>query len=155
GEGLSIEEIARRVGRHPSTVSYWVHAYGLRSVHAERHTPRGPLERNRLVGLVGRDLTGREIAAGGGPSPTTGRYWLQRYGLETTPRARNARPAPGTIGECPVHGMTRHVPRNDGRSACVKCRANAVTRWRQRAKRMLVAEAGGRCQCCGYDACVA
>jgi hypothetical protein len=30
-----------------------------------------------------------------------------------------------------------------------------VTRWRQRAKRLLVEEAGGACVACGYDRCVA
>lgn len=38
---------------------------------------------------------------------------------------------------------------------CVKCRAQAVTEWRRRAKRILVQEAGGVCILCGYGRCVA
>ena len=30
-----------------------------------------------------------------------------------------------------------------------------MTRWRRRAKEILVAEAGGCCSCCGYDRCLA
>ncbi|HEY3020782.1 MAG TPA: helix-turn-helix domain-containing protein [Solirubrobacteraceae bacterium] len=154
-EGVSIEEIARRVERHPSTVSYWMHSWGLRSAHADKHAPRGALGRAELVELIERDFTVREIAARVDRSPTTVRYWLQRYDLETTRRARRLRAEPNTIAECRVHGLTRHVARDDGRLACARCRAESVTRWRQRAKRILVAEAGGRCQCCGYDGCVA
>src|SRR4051794_588578 len=36
-EGVSVEEIARRVGKHPSTVAYWMRKHGVRSVQAERH----------------------------------------------------------------------------------------------------------------------
>ena len=34
-----------------------------------------------------------------------------------------------------------------------KCRAEAVARRRRKVKRILVAEAGGRCALCGYDRC--
>jgi transposase-like protein len=40
--GVSIEAIAREVGRHPSTVSYWARKHGLTSSHAARHAARGP-----------------------------------------------------------------------------------------------------------------
>jgi transposase-like protein len=50
--GRSIESIAREVGKHPSTVGYWVKKYGLRSQHAERHAARGGLARETLEPLV-------------------------------------------------------------------------------------------------------
>jgi hypothetical protein len=99
----------------------------------------------------------REIAAEVGRSPTTVRYWLQRHGLQTTTLARRAarrsaaasgqRRVPGV---CRLHGEAEHVLRADGRPRCARCATEAVTRWRRRAKAILVAEAGGRCQCCGY-----
>jgi hypothetical protein len=40
-EGLSLAAIGRRVGRHESTVAYWVGRYGLRAVRRDRHAARG------------------------------------------------------------------------------------------------------------------
>jgi 5-methylcytosine-specific restriction endonuclease McrA len=34
---------------------------------------------------------------------------------------------------------------------CLKCRSEAVAKRRRRLKQILVDEAGGRCQICGYD----
>jgi 5-methylcytosine-specific restriction endonuclease McrA len=36
----------------------------------------------------------------------------------------------------------------------LKCRSEAVTRRRRRVKQLLVREAGGACQACGYDRCI-
>ena len=52
GQGLSLAEIGRRVGRHEATVAYWLKKHGLRPVHRERHAPRGGLEREQLERLV-------------------------------------------------------------------------------------------------------
>jgi len=154
-EGASLEEMGRRVGRHPSTVSYWLRKHGLRPVQRERHAARGSLSRETLAELVAGDLTVREIAAEVGRSPTTVRYWLRRYELATTPAARRRTgAAPRLIGECPRHGRTAFVV-SRGWPRCARCRAEAVTRWRREAKRRLVDEAGGRCVACGYDRCVA
>ena len=124
-----------------------------------RYNARGAVPRERLAALVAQDLTVRAIAAEVDRSPTTVRYWLQRYGLRTSAVARRAattraktRQAPGL---CALHGETPHVVRADGHVTCVRCRADAVTRWRRRAKATLVAEAGGSCRCCGYDRCIA
>ena len=38
--GLSLESIGERVGRHPSTVAYWLDHHGLEAVNRERHAPR-------------------------------------------------------------------------------------------------------------------
>lgn len=154
-EGCSLEEIGRRVGRHPSTVSYWLRTHGLEAVGARRHTPRGALEKARLEKLVAENLSVRDIAVRLDRSYNTVRYWLRRYGLETTTVSRRAdEKLARSEMVCVVHGRTVHVRRTDGSYRCAKCRAGAVTRSRQRAKRALVEEFGGACALCGYDECI-
>ena len=83
-EGCSLEEIGRRVERHPSTVSYWLKKHGLDAAHRLRHLNRGGLERETLITLVAADMTVREIARELDRSTGTVRHWLRMYGLETT-----------------------------------------------------------------------
>jgi len=157
-EGASIEEIARRVERHPSTVSYWLRKYGLRSAHADKHTPKGPLDRDRLTGLVSQGLTTTEIAAALSTHRATVRRWMRRYGLETPHMSRrrvfgDARVdgAPLLEAVCSRHGRTTFQLRSDGASyRCLRCRCDAVSNIRRRRKERLVEEAGGKCQLCGY-----
>jgi transposase len=158
-EGLSVEEIGRRVGKHASTVSYWLEKYGLRSAYADKHAARGGVTREQLEALIARDLTVRQIAEELRRSATSVRYWLRRHGLETSYTARATR----TIGIgperilviCQEHGESEHIVREDGRPRCARCAARSVTRWRRRMKQILVDEAGGRCATCGYDRCLA
>lgn len=160
-EGCSLEEIGRRVARHPSTISYWLDHHGLRAVGSERHAPRGGLDRERLEPLVAKGLTVAEMAKVVDRGPTTVRYWLRFHGLETQRTAR--RRAAGRAGSvpprdveltCRVHGRTAHV-RRGGRYRCRRCASRQVTKFRQSVKARLVAEAGGKCEICGYDACMA
>ena len=151
--GRSIESIAREVGKHPSTVSYWVKKHGLRSRHTELHGRRGSLSRERLEALIARDLSTREIAADVGRSATTVNYWLRRYGLRTTATGgRPGRKTDVTVWPCDRHGGSPPAP--GLRTVCPGCRIEAVTAWRRRAKRILVEEAGGCCTLCGYARCV-
>jgi transposase-like protein len=52
GQGLSVEKIARRFGKHPSTVAYWVAKHGLVAPMREQHAAKGGIERERLEALV-------------------------------------------------------------------------------------------------------
>lgn len=154
--GLSVDAIAARAGLHSSTISYWLAKFGLRTARAAHHTPRGGLSREQLETLVGRDLTVRQIAEEVDRGAATVRYWLRVYDLKTTSAARRqARvemgTAPRALGHCPRHGIVTFVRSGTRSAKCVHCRAEAVSEWRRRAKRRLVAEAGGRCVTCGYD----
>jgi transposase len=156
-EGLSLEEIGRRVGRHPSTVGYWVRKHGLAAANAERHANTGGIARDRLEQLVARDLTVRQIAEELECCAATVRHWLKRHDLRTTAAARqHAKSSASADGRfeavCRHHGRTDFTVRRDGTSACLRCRAAAVSAWRRRVKEMLVEEAGGCCAICGYDA---
>ena len=152
--GRSMEAIAREVGRNPSTVSYWVKKHGLRSRHAYRRATGVGVARDRLEALVVAGMSTRKIAESLEVSQTTVRYWLKRYGLETTEVARRRMPRERLTGVCATHGVTEYRS-SGGRLMCGKCRAGAVSEWRRRAKRILVDDAGGGCALCGYDRCVA
>jgi transposase len=154
--GRSYEAIAREVGRHPSTVSYWARRHGLISAHAPRHAARGGIDRDALTALVEEGLSVRDIAARLQLSAATVRHWLREHGLQTH-RTRTQAPtddaeAGVAIRVCPSHGPTQFVRRGDNRGwRCLRCRSEAVTRRRQKVKDILVREAGGACAVCGYD----
>jgi transposase len=71
GEGLSLAVIGRRVGRHESTVAYWVAKYGQR--------------------LIATGLSISQIAESLDRKPGTVRHWLREYGLRTQGFARTVR----------------------------------------------------------------
>jgi transposase len=150
--GRSIADIAREVGRHPATVSYWINKHRLVSSHAAKHAARGGIAEADLRSLVERGLSIREIAAECRLSPATVRHWLRRFGLETQP----ARYAPrggrdALVRACCVHGWTTFRRAGSGGYRCSRCGQARVARRRRRTKEILVAEAGGACSLCGYD----
>jgi transposase-like protein len=152
--GQSIEAIAREVGRHPSSVAYWVHKDGLASMHAVRHAPCGGIERGHLLELIDEGLSIRGIADRLGVSYATVRHWLRKHGLETR-RSKRLKVVEAGPSEplllCPEHGVVPHVRGSDGYLRCRRCRTAAVVRRRARVRATLIAEAGGRCVRCGYD----
>jgi len=154
-EGRSIEAIAKEVGKHPSTVGYWVKKHGLRSEHARRHAARGGIDRETLRELVERGLSVRQIGDEIGMGFASVRHWLGKYGLRTDPLhyvRRDSDKPPSVPRECPRHGWTDYV-RSGARGfyRCPKCSMERVAARRRRIKEILVAEAGGRCRVCGYD----
>lgn len=160
GQGLSIERIAKRFGKDPSTVSYWMKKHGLVSHYRERHAARGGIERERLEALVHQGLTVGEIADALGLSKGTIRHWMRVYALRTA-RARGERVKIAKVAKeagllmvtmsCRHHGETDFVLEGRGYDRCRRRRAEAVVRHRQKLKAVLVQEAGGRCCVCGYD----
>lgn len=156
-EGLSLEQMGERAGRHASTMSYWLTKHGLRASGRDLHRARGRVPRERLAELVAADLSVRQIADRVDRSPATVQYWLRRYELQTTPAARARRVFPDRRerrpGTCHLHGDVEFVVDRRGTPLCPRCRLEAVARWRRRAKATLIEEAGGCCATCGYDAC--
>jgi transposase len=157
-EGLSVEQIAERIGRHPATVTYWLKKHNLKPLGHDRHSPNGKVDPERLRRLIEDGATIREAAAELSVGYSTVRHWLKRLDLETeTVRRRRdekrAR-ANGRLGVtrvCPKHGKRIFVVRSEGGYRCGKCRMAAVSNWRRRVKRRLVERAGGACELCGYD----
>ena len=130
--GRSIESIAREAGKAPSTVAYWVNKHGLTSTHAPRHAARGPIDREVLEALLAEGLTIRAMAERLGRSYAGVRHWLTKYEL-ATPRAvrlaetaeARATAAASVEATCPVHGVTRFIPRGPHGSS--GCRAPSAT----------------------------
>lgn len=156
-EGLSLAEIGRRVGRHESTVAYWLAQHGLKANGRERHAPKGALGREQLTELVDAGLSTSQIAEALGRTRTTVRHWLAEYGLRTQWAERRSALREGRRElrlRCATHGVTTY--RLSGRAGyrCAKCMSDAVSRRRRKVKQILVEEAGGRCRLCGYDRCV-
>jgi transposase-like protein len=160
-QGVSVEKIAERFARHPSTVAYWMRKHGLEAPNRAKHAAKGGIDRDVLEAYVEGGMTIAELAEAVGQSRTAVRYWLGRYGLKTQ-RARRAdvREQTRTAREegqntntrdCRHHGSTTFVIDATGRYRCRRCRSAAVSRRRRHVKRILVAEAGGCCRLCGYD----
>lgn len=157
-EGKSLERIARDRGVHPSTVANWAAKHGLRPPHAEKFARRGPPDRRLLERLVAEGATLRATAAALDRSTATVRYWLERWDIERPGRRRSSIPPDAPRDSemtCSRHGET--VFRLDSRRSyrCLRCRQEKVAERRRTVKRILVAEAGGRCTRCGYDRCTA
>ncbi|MDQ3571717.1 MAG: hypothetical protein M3383_02520 [Actinomycetota bacterium] len=157
-QGLSLEQIGLIVGRHLSTVGYWVGRFGLEANGAARHTPKGAIDYGLLADLVSRGLKLREIATTVDRSISTVRYWLRKYELDAPRVARRfeitraiEKGRRTLMRECATHGWTIFVIENSGRTRCRQCRMDRVSEWRRRTKAKLVAEAGGQCALCGYD----
>jgi transposase len=160
-QGLSLEEIGRRVGKHASTVGYWVQKHGLIAANKERHAARGAIPREDLERMINAGLSLRRIAREVDRSLAAVRHWVRAYGL-ATPRMRRLERATAAREtgqrraslECSRHGLTDHRADRSGRFRCVRCASEQVSNRRRRIKQILVEEAGGECVLCGYDAFV-
>jgi len=159
-EGKSLEAIGKKVGKHESTVSYWLKKYGLEAAQAEKHAAKGAPSKEELERLLAAGLSLRQIAEELNRGLATIRHWICKYGLETERSAR-LRESKDACREgskkvhlnCPKHGSSTFVARADGKFRCGRCRAEAVTKRRRVLKRILVEEAGGKCMLCGYSRC--
>jgi len=155
-EGMSLEAIGKRVGKHESTVSHWMKKYGLEATRAEKHAAKGGIEKEELERLLVYGLSLREIAERLDRSLATVRHWMGKYELSPNPRRRRGT-GDGSRemnSRCPHHGETTFVREGRGYYRCKRCRVEATVRRRHRVKRILVEEAGGRCVLCGYSRCL-
>jgi DNA-binding CsgD family transcriptional regulator len=164
-QGLSLPQIGELTGRDPSTVGYWVQKHGLIANGNARFSPRGGLTREQLEPLVKEGATLQEMARALDRSISTISRQLKKHGLKVTRRggphpsvsredleAARAAGLRSVSGRCREHGETEFaLVGSDMHPRCKKCRAEAVARRRRKVKEILVAEAGGCCQVCGYD----
>jgi DNA-binding CsgD family transcriptional regulator len=127
-EGLSLEQIGKRVGCNPSTISYHLKKRDLTPVNQGRHANRGAISRAALAVLVEEGLSLRQMAAQLDRSPSTIRYWIGRYGLKTAgmglrkPELREAKEKGVRYIEshCQHHGLTKFILENRGYYRCMR-----------------------------------
>jgi len=157
-KGMSLDAIGAAAKRDPSTVSYWLKKHGLVAAGQARHAPKGNVDRERLCVLLDQGMSIRSAAEELGIGYSTVRYWIRRLGLETermvrreeSEMAREAGLSKAYL-RCPRHGHTTFFARSEGGFRCAKCNTAAVSERRRAVKRMLVEEAGGRCEICGFS----
>jgi transposase len=154
-EGMSLEAIGKRVGKHESTVSHWMKKHGLKAAKAEKHAAKGAPSKEEMEGLLAAGLSLREVAQRLDRSLATVRHWMKRYELKSNPRRkRGSENGPReAISRCKHHGETGFVREGRGYYRCKRCRIERVSQRRRQIKRKLVEEAGGKCLICGYDRC--
>lgn len=154
-EGMSLEAIGTRVGKHESTISYWLKKHGLEAARAEKHNAKGAPSKEEMERLLAAGLSLREIADRMDRGFSTIRHWMERYELKPNPRRKRESEdgSRETISRCKHHGDTGFVREGRGYYRCKRCRAERVSQRRRQIKRMLVEEAGGKCLICGYDRC--
>lgn len=158
-QGMSLSEIGVLVDKDHTTVGYWVKKHGLKAANQGKFAPRGGIAEEVLELLMDEGASLHEMAEELDRSVSTVRYWLNVYGFGTTRggRRRKEVAAARAAGvkrlrrECPRHGLTEYTLQRRGRYICNKCRSEAVARRRRKVKEILVKDAGGRCQLCGYD----
>jgi hypothetical protein len=161
-QDVSVEEIGRRFRKDPSTVAYWMKKFGLEAPNRERYAAKGGIEHAALVAMVADGMSIAEIAAAVQRGKSSVRYWLGRYGLRTHGDRRAVEAAQAResgmleiMRECSRHGTSTFIIEGRGYHRCKQCRQDGVSEHRRAVKLTLVAEAGGRCLLCGYDACPA
>jgi len=154
-EGMSLEAIGKRAGKHESTVSYWLKKHGLEAARAEKHSAKGAPSKEEMERLLAAGLLLREIANQMDRSFSTIRHWMGQYELNPNPRRKRGSEdgSRETIARCKHHGETRFVREGRGYYRCKRCRIERVSQRRRQIKRKLVEEAGGKCVICGYDRC--
>ncbi|HET9152763.1 MAG TPA: hypothetical protein VFN85_01445 [Solirubrobacterales bacterium] len=155
-EGMSLEGIGKRVGKHESTVSYWLKKHGLVAARAEKHSAKGAPSKEEMERLLAAGFSLREIAQRLDRSWATVRHWMGKYELKPTPRRKRGAgdDSREVVSRCEHHGETSFVREGRGYYRCKRCRVEATVRRRHRLKRILVEEAGGKCILCGYSGCV-
>jgi transposase len=155
-EGMSLEAIAQSVGKHESTVSYWLKKHGLEAARAEKHKAKGAPSKEEMERLLAAGLSLREVAQLLDRSLATVRHWMGKYELKPNPRRRRGAEdgSREMVSRCQHHGETSFVREGRGYYRCKRCRVEATVRRRHRLKRILVEEAGGKCILCGYSRCV-
>jgi transposase len=155
-EGMSLEAIGKCLGKHESTVSYWLKKHGLEAAKAEKHASKGAVSKDELERLLAAGLSLREIARRTNRSLATIRHWVGRYELKSSPRRKRGVEdgSREMMSSCRHHGETLFVREGRGYYRCKRCRVEATVRRRHRLKRVLVEEAGGKCILCGYSRCV-
>jgi hypothetical protein len=153
---MSLQAIGEQVGRHPSTVGYWLKKHGLSATGKVRHSPNDAVDPDRVPSLVEEGLY---QANGCGV-----RGWLFDHALlgstaglgdRSSGASEGGRTCKGSRASQGIHKVPqawsrRFFARREGGFRRSKCNTVAVSERRREVKRRLVQEAGGCCRICGF-----
>src|SRR3954471_24727069 len=139
-EGMSLEAIGKRTGKHESTVSYWLKKHGLEAVRAEKHGAKGAPPKDEMERLLAAGLSLRAIAHRMDRSLATIRHWMRKYEMEPNPRRKRGSEdgSREAVSRCKHHGETSFVREGRGYYRCKRCRVERVSQRRRQIKRKLV-----------------
>jgi len=128
-EGMSLEAIGKQVGKHESTVSYWLKKHGLAAAQAEKHAAKGAPTKEELERLLAAGRSLRAIAHEMDRSLATIRHWMKRYELKPNPRRKCGieNGSREMVSRCKHHGETGFVREGRGYYRCKRCRIERVS----------------------------
>jgi hypothetical protein len=113
-----------------------------------------------LAELVRNGATLDDVAVTLGVDRAGARRLLHERGLQTrrmrvlsANREARVSGASEVMRHCSRHGSSPFRADARGTYRCMACNAERVATRRRRVKEILIVEAGGRCQLCGYDRC--
>lgn len=106
-EGMSLEAIGKRVGKHESTVSYWLKKHGLEAARAEKHMAKGAPSKEEMERLLAAGLSLREIARRLDRSLATIRHWADKERVAQRRRSIKRKLVEEAGGKCLLCGYDR------------------------------------------------
>ncbi len=113
------------------------------------------MDEQKLIDLISRKFTQREIAVELEVGQSTVRWWLKKYGLQTIRGPKGKLPKDyqkprrcncGEIDPTKFYGNKSQV--------CAKCHSNYTLERGRKQQQKAIDYLGGKCQDCGYKACV-
>jgi hypothetical protein len=112
------------------------------------------MERKKLENLIRKNYSIRKIAKELSKTPSTIRYWLDKFGLKTS-KAKGGKYCCKLCGETSKKKMANKGGGRISYSICKSCHSSENTKRGRERKKMLVEHKGGSCIVCGYSKCIA
>jgi len=107
------------------------------------------MDKTILEDFIQQGLSQRGIASAVGKSQGSVKHWLKKYGLKTKTEKEYR-------CKCGETNREKFVNQGGGRrsySCCKKCHARYTIERFRKYKLQAIEYKGGKCVCCGYDAC--
>ena len=159
-KGLTSKQIAQQLGIGTSTAKGHIRDYGLKTIFKKE---RIPIDKEKLEKLIALNYSTYKIATELKCGQTNVRYWMNMFGLKTTPISKYGnKMTKYKIGDekvCPKCNRKLLICKENfyiKKSGCVHswCKQcnNQITFQRQKQMKIdAVKYKGGKCKVCGYD----
>lgn len=121
------------------------------------------MEKKFLIECIDKNLSINQISKLGGKSKTTVRYWLSKYGLNTTHKSfkdggskteyPNGKNCPRCKEIKPTDEFYQRRGKQGGSVYCKTCSSDQSIERQRELKQKAINYKGGACQKCGYNRC--